>query len=138
MRFWDTSAIVPLLLEQPASRGARECLAEDPVMAAWWGTPIECWSAVARLRREGRLSAEEEAGVHALLEQLRESWVEVLPSEEVRERARRLLRVQTLRAADALQLAAALVCAGSPPESGFVALDERLREAARREGLPTP
>jgi hypothetical protein len=41
-----------------------------------------------------------------------------------------------LRAADALQLAAALVwCQGDPLQHGFVCLDQRLREAARREGF---
>lgn len=135
MRFWDTSAIVPLLLEQPASGRARELLAEDPAMAAWWGTPIECWSAAARLRREGRLSAQDEAAVHALLEHLHDAWVEVLPSEEVRKRALRLLQIHALRSADAVQLAAALTCAGSPGGAGFVAFDERLRGAARVEGL---
>ncbi len=138
MRFWDTSAIVPLLLEQPTSARARELLAEDRMIAAWWGTPIECWSAIARLRREGRLTPEDEATVEGFLEQLRESWLEILPSEQVRERARRLLRVHTLRAADAVQLAAALTCAGSPPDASFVAFDERLSEAARKEGLSTP
>lgn len=135
MRFWDTSAIVPLLLEQPASGRARELLAEDPAMAAWWGTPIECWSAAARLRREGRLSEQDEAAVHELLKDLHDNWVEVLPSEEVRKRACRLLQVHALCPADAVQLAAALTCAGSPGGAGFVALDERLRSAARAEGL---
>ncbi len=87
------------------------------------------------MRREGRLTEQEEAVVDGLLGQLHESWIELLPSEEVRDRARRLLRIHPLRAADAVQLAAALTCAGSPPESGFVAFDERLRAAARLEGL---
>ncbi len=134
MRFWDTSAIVPLVLEQSASARARELLAEDPAMAAWWGTPIECWSAASRLRREGRLSPQDEAAVHELLEDLHETWLEVLPSEEVRTRARRLLQVHALRAGDAVQLAAALTCAGSGG-AGFVAFHERLKVAARAEGL---
>lgn len=135
MRFWDTSALVPLVIEQPASARARELLADDPDIVAWWGTPIECWSALARLRRESRLSPNEEETASSLVAELRDSWVEVLPSDDLRQRARRLLQVHALRAADAVQLAAALVSAGSPPEGGFVSFDERLREAARREGL---
>jgi hypothetical protein len=60
----------------------------------------------------------------------------VEPTDEIRETARRLLRVHALRAADALQLAAAFVAAERrPPTMTFVTLDERLRTAAAREGF---
>jgi predicted nucleic acid-binding protein len=135
LRFWDTSALVPLLLEQEATPEVRSLLAEDPEMAAWWGTAIECVSALARLRREDRLSVREEERVLDLLGILRASWLEVLPSEEVRDLAVRLLRVHSLRAADALQLAAARVWAGSARRPALVTFDERLALAARLEGL---
>jgi len=49
-----------------------------------------------------------------------------------------LLRIHPLRAADSLQLAAALTVAEQEPSSlSFVCLDQRLAEAAIREGLPT-
>ncbi len=141
MRFWDTSALVPLLLEQPMSPRIRELLREDPEIAAWWGTPAECASAAARLRREARLSVTDEDRVLELLRRLQDSWLEVLPSEEVRNRALRLLRVHSLKAADAFQLAAARVWAADPAGGAFVTLDERLALAARLEGfkvLPGP
>ncbi|MFY9343542.1 MAG: hypothetical protein WAT39_13685 [Planctomycetota bacterium] len=51
-------------------------------------------------------------------------------------RARRLLANHPLRAADACQLAAALIaCRERPDALGFVTLDSRLAEAARREGF---
>jgi hypothetical protein len=59
----------------------------------------------------------------------------VQPGDLVREQALRLLRVHTLRAADALQLAAALEWAGAPTDADFVTFDDRLREAAVREGF---
>ena len=93
MRFWDTSGLVPLLLEQEATREVEEFLAQDPDIAAWWGTPVECRSAAARLRREERLTVGEEDQVLELLDALRASWLEILPSEEVRNTAQRLLRV---------------------------------------------
>lgn len=135
MRFWDTSAVVPLLLEQEATARVEQLLSEDPEMVAWWGTPVECASAAARLRREDVLSAPGEAQALALLAVLRESWLEVLPSGEVRERAFRLVRVHPLRTADALQLAAARTWAGSAGEAEFVTFDERLALAARLEGF---
>lgn len=135
MRFWDTSALVPLLLEQDATPEVRSLLTEDPDMASWWGASIECVSAVTRLRREDRLSVREEERVLELLGMLRTSWLEVLPSEEVRDLAVRLLRVHSLRAADALQLAAARVWAGSAQRPELVTYDERLALAARLEGF---
>jgi hypothetical protein len=59
--------------------------------------------------------------------------------EAVKALARRLLRVHTLRAADALQLGAALVWASGQPQGKTLhTLDERLALAARREGFVVP
>lgn len=135
MKFWDASALVPLLLEQPLSERSRQLHAADPELVAWWGSSIECASAIARLRREARLTAAEESQARSLLTLLSASWFEVQPGDAVRAQARRLLRLHRLRAAHALQLAAALEWGGSPPEGEFVSFDERLRAAAEREGF---
>jgi uncharacterized protein len=135
VRFWDTSAVVPLLLDQEASGAVRPLLETDAEMAAWWGTPVECASAIARVRREGLITVEDEALTLDLLGVLREAWLEILPSVELREEAMRLLRVHPLKAADALQLAAVLVWAGSPRGGELVTLDEGLALAARLEGF---
>jgi len=135
VRFWDTSALVPLLLEQEATVEVGELLSQDLEIAAWWGTAFECVSVAARLRREERLTVAEEEQVLELLATLRNSWLEILPSEEVRNSAVRLLRVHGLRAADALQLAAARVWAGSTNRAELVTHDERLALAARLEGF---
>lgn len=138
MRFWDSSALVPLLLCQPQTALARQLLEQDGELVVWWGSPVECASAIARLGREGHLTAKAEQDARSLLDALRRSWFEVQPGDAVRTQALRLLRFHPLRAADALQLAAALEWAGSPPEGDFVTLDGRLREAAQREGFGTP
>ncbi len=135
MRFWDASAIVPLCLDQPHSPAMRAFLAEDQAMTVWWGSLIECWSAFARLRREGGLPPDEEEAAKSLLAILQEAWTEIQPSEQVRLQAGRVLRLHPLRPADALQLAAAIVWAGNPPSGEIVALDSRLLSAARLEGL---
>jgi predicted nucleic acid-binding protein len=135
MRFWDTSGIVPLLIDQPASRRVRQLFREDPAIIVWWMTPVECWSAIARLRREHVFGVADEEAARAHLEELRQGWAEVLPSEDVREAAGRLVRVHGIRAADAMQLAAALLWSGSPVGSEFVTLDDRLRHAAVLEGF---
>ncbi len=135
MKFWDSSALVPLILEQPRSTEARDLLEEDDEIVAWWASSIECASAIARLHRDGQLNASAVRDARALLDMLRKSWFEVQPGDAIREQALRLLRVHPLRAADAMQLAAALEWAGAPPEGDLVTFDERLREAAVREGF---
>jgi predicted nucleic acid-binding protein len=138
MRFWDSSAIVPLLVPEAMSRSAQALFAADPVAFAWWGTELECLSAVCRRQRSGALSDELASDAVVRLNALRAGWHEVEPGEEVRESARRFLRVHDLPTTDALQLGAAFYAAeGRPSTLAFVALDDRLLEAARREGFPT-
>jgi predicted nucleic acid-binding protein len=109
---------------------------DDPVMLVWWATPVECTSALARLERAEALAASDVTLALARLAELGAGWHEVQPVERVRRTAHRLLRSHSLRAADALQLAAALIAAeGDPATLVVVVLDDRLAEAARREGL---
>lgn len=138
MIFWDTSAIVPLLVAEERSAQVARLLRAEPELVVWWGTPVECLSAIARREREdmGRASAD---SARAVLAALATAWTEMLASSEVREHAGRLLLRHPLRAADALQLGAALTWAeGRPSGHRFATLDERLREAARREGFLDP
>ena len=39
---------MPLLVEQAASEGMGELRANDQKIVAWWGTRVECSSAIAR------------------------------------------------------------------------------------------
>jgi len=127
---------MPLLVEETASSAMEKALTEDPRVIAWWATTIECVSAICRLEREQSLTPE--GAVEALnnLDSLKTTWHEVQPVEQVRMTARRLLRVHPLRAADAMQLAAALAASEQRPETfTIVSLDGRLNTAAEREGL---
>ena len=137
MKFWDSSAVIPLLLVEPAREGLLALLERDPVMLAWWGTRVECTAAVARREREGALAVAEAGVALGRLLSLAAAWQEILPVESIRVTAQRLLRVHPLRAADSLQLAAAIIAAGHEPATlEFVSLDARLNEAASREGFP--
>src|SRR5688572_13084076 len=136
MRFWDASAIVPLLMAEPASRPAQVLAARDPAMLVWWGTEVECASAIARLERDGALDDPEVTQAFRRLKLLAAGWHEVDPSDAVREAAVRFMRVHPLRAADSLQLAAAFVASERRPSSlEVVTLDDRLGAAARKEGF---
>lgn len=139
MKFWDASAIVPLLVGQPTTERMHEMAVADPEMVVWWGSGVECASALARLERAAELDAAGAAQAYRRLQRLADGWQEIEPSEILRETALRFLRVHPLRAADALQLAAAFVAAEHRPANlDLVTLDRRLADAARKEGFPLP
>ncbi|GJL53387.1 MAG: hypothetical protein NPIRA02_05190 [Nitrospirales bacterium] len=136
MKFWDTSALLPICLQEPQTTQVKNLIKQDDNIVAWWGTLVEGYSAFARLRREEVLTEKDEFQSRQILTRLAGVWTEVRPSNPVRDHAGRVLLLHPLRAADALQLAAALVWSGRQTTySGFVCLDHRLREAARREGF---
>jgi hypothetical protein len=135
VRFWDSSAIVPLVIRQPQTDAVRALLEEDDAMVVWWSSHTECASAVARLRRDLAITIDAESQVLRLLRKLSETWHEVRPSEDVRAMSLRLLRTHPLRAAGALQLAAALSWAERPQGEVLATYDDRLATAARLEGF---
>lgn len=136
MKFWDASALIALVVEEPHTAAVRDIAKSDPAMVVWWGSPVECCSAFARLRRDGAVNCKEEDRMRHLVSILSDSWAEIQPGTEVRTTAERLLLAHPLRAADSLQLAAALTWAGRMTRGRhFICLDQRLREAARNEGF---
>ena len=136
MRFWDASAIVPLVTLGKETANCRNLLAKDTEILVWFLTPVEVVSALARRRRENSLDAAEFRKSKVQLAQIERRWSEVILAERVRERARRLLETHPLRAADSLQLAAALIASEENPQSlFFVTLDRRLKDAAEKEGF---
>ena len=136
MKYWDSSALFPLIVEQAATARLRRIALEDPATATWWGSTVECASAVARLAREGTLTREAQATALERLRAAMSVWTELTPSRDVREHAMRMVRVHPLRAADALHLAAALVASDFDPGTlDFVTLDSRQAEAAEAEGF---
>jgi uncharacterized protein len=135
MKYWDSSAIVSLLVKEDSTAPLRALREKDPELTIWCLTPVEIASALARRSREGLPAGQKEA-VGAGFAALSETWREVSSLELVRSRALRVLNTHLLRAADALQLGAALVACEDKPEAlSFVCVDDRLRNAARKEGF---
>ena len=136
MAFWDASAIVPLCCSQPASAQGCRLQRELKRMVVWWGTPLEARSAFARLVRDGDMTQDERSAAIKLLGQRRVAWDEILPTEKVRSLAEGLPDAHQLRAADAAQLAAALVwCRERPKQRQLVSFDDRLSAAASALGF---
>ena len=136
MKFWDSSAVIPLCLKEQMSEAVKRLIKSDEDLVVWWATRVECLSALSRRRREGVLSTSSELKAKAILSALSAEWSEIQPGELIRQRAERLLAIHPLRSADAFQLAAALIWAQeSPQDLEMVCLDQNLREAAHKEGF---
>ena len=133
--FWDSSALVPLCVREITSRQAQSHLRKlMPVV--WWGSGVEVHSAIARLHRSGKLKDAEKQGALARLDLLSRGWREILPGDSLRDLANQLLDIHELRAADSLQLAAALTwCQQRPARRTFVCGDEHLSRAAVSAGF---
>ncbi|MBI1726201.1 MAG: type II toxin-antitoxin system VapC family toxin [Candidatus Rokubacteria bacterium] len=136
MRFWDTSALIPLIVAERGTALAERLLRDDPAVVVWTLTRVELLSALARRRRE------EPAAARRLLDAKREilaawpRWSEVTAVEVVRRHAERVVDTHAIRAADALQIGAALVAAGDDPAAlEFVTFDQPQAAAAEREGF---
>ena len=136
MRFWDSSALIPLVLAERSTTRVKRWLREDPDVIVWTLSRVELLSALARRRREEPESAPQRLAARRDLLGAWEQWSEVTAVELVRRYAERVVETHPLRAADALQIAAALVAAeGDPATIEFVSLDRNLAEAAEREGF---
>lgn len=137
MTFWDASAVVPLLVNEGRSEVLRAEAAAQKPLVVWWGTPVECVSAVGRRERTETAGPDKATTALWTLASLASQWIEIPPTLPLRDDAQRLVRVHDLRAGDAFQLAAARIAAdGEPGALPFVTLDQRLALAAAREGFP--
>jgi predicted nucleic acid-binding protein len=135
-RFWDSSGIVSLIVRERRSGVAKAWVAEPWGIVVWWTTPVECASALARLVRDRKLEPADVPAAALRLKQIADRWVEVEPSADVRETAQALVGRYPIRAADALQLAAARTYSGANASAvEFVTFDTRLGNAAREEGF---
>lgn len=134
MRYWDASALVGLCVAEETTTALRRLAAGGIV--TWSVSAVEIASAIERRAREGSLTGAERAAARNALSELEAAWTEISSLGPVRERALRLVASHPLRAADAMQLAAALVAvADRPAGHAFVCTDTRLRDAAAREGF---
>jgi predicted nucleic acid-binding protein len=136
MRYWDTSALVPLVVDEPGTALVRSWLREDPQVVTWGLTRLEIVSAVERRLREGSITEGQRREALSRFTTLADAWGEIVDLLAVRARAVPLVARHPLRAADAVQLGAAIVAAeADPPSLAFACLDRDLARAAEREGF---
>jgi hypothetical protein len=136
VKFWDTSALVPLLVDEPTTGSAHDLLVRDSSVVIWMLTSVELLSTIGRLGRQA-------AGLDDLLPSLRSAATDLVSRcaivteiDGARRRAERLVGVHAVAAADALQVGAALVaCEDHPERLDFVTLDTQLARCAQLEGF---
>lgn len=134
--FWDTSALIPLIFHQSNSAQARQWARVHRPLVVWWGTYVESFNTIARLRREGALTQTQFDQAYQRLQVLRRSWVEIAPTSRIFDLAEKVLLPHSLSSADGLQLAAALAwCGEQPRRHAFVCADKKLSEAAKKTGF---
>jgi uncharacterized protein len=134
--FWDSSAVLPLLIHDAFTSRSRHLLRLYPKMVFWWGMPAEVHGALVRLFRGKRITREAlDAGLYHL-QQLRLRCQEIQPVDRVRELAEECLDRFQIRSADALQLAAAMIwCHQKPRNRLFICYDSELTLAAQHCGF---
>lgn len=133
--FWDSSALVPLCVHQGITPRA-VLLYKKHEVVVWWAAAVEIASGLARLARMSHITPADYAKAGKLAATLSDTWSVIQPSENVRATALRIVDHYDLRAADSLQLAAALEwCGGTPHGRVFLTADQKLREAAFLAGF---
>lgn len=136
MRFWDSSALLPLLVADQATDWLATELRRDLAVVAWWGTPVECAAVLGRMEQQHQLSRDAVRTALTRLDTARRQWIEVPPIEDIRRQSMRLLRAYPLGIDAAMQIAAAIIAADFiPADLPFVTLDGAQAEAAEREGF---
>ena len=133
--FCDSSSLVPICIVQRPAAAMRNLVSRYRFVV-WWCTPVEIRSAFARLVRTGELTSAEHAKAQKYLDLLRLSWREMQPTEALRTHAESLVDRFPLKAADSLQLAAALAwCGDNPQGRAFISGDKQLLTAATQLGF---
>jgi predicted nucleic acid-binding protein len=139
MQFWDSSALLPLVVRQrPFSDRCRRAFGGEASRAIAFLARVECRSAIERLAREGILDTRARRRSLTKIDKLVAAFDIVTFSAEVEARALALLGRHPLRALGALQLGCAQGLAprratDTLPE--FVCCDRKLAEAAAAEGF---
>ena len=134
MKFWDSSALVPLVADETTTEILSAIAFDDPDIVVSPITPVEVDSAVWRKARQMRDDVARQRS-HRRLAALRSQWRVVEDYREILEEARNMVARHGLRAADAIQLASAMVTRGGAVLT-LVTRDEELATAARAEGFP--
>jgi len=134
--YLDTSALVKLYIEETGSQEVKRAVEEARIISTSRVAYVEAMSAIARKYREGELSDEEQDQIARDLDRDWDNCFVVEVSEGVTKLGGELTSRHPLRGFDAIHLASALLLQNRTRlEVSFFCFDERLKTAAKAEGL---
>ncbi len=131
----ESSAVLAWILGEPAAGSVRAALARAERVVTSALTATECGRAIARGRREGRLSGAEHLAALRLLDVAERNWDVHALSDRVLARARGEFPVEPVRTLDGLHLATAVLLQEGLGRLTMLSFDERIRANAERLGL---
>jgi len=137
MLYWDTSALFAFVIAEKHSGQIRDQVAKQGVSATYTAiiTPLEFESAIQRRLSERTLNLREADRARLFGVDFRKRAYLVPLDQNALDTALHLQKIYGLRPGDAIQLASARLGTDNPSRVRFLCLDERLTEAAKREGF---
>ena len=133
----ESSAVLAWLLGEDQGPRVRQILADASLVLASDLTLVECDRVLIRAAALGELTEGDAATRRAHLTTAAAHWHLLRVGSEVVDRARQPFPGEPIRTLDALHLASALVARAAVPDVEVLTLDDRIRAAATRIGLPT-
>lgn len=132
----ESSAVLAWLLEQEHGDISADKLGRANLVIASDITLIECDRVLIRAVALDELQESEAIQRQTRLNAVSARWTLLSLDEEIIERARRPYPAQPIRTLDAIHLASALTARKAVPDLHILSLDDRIRKAADRLGLP--
>ena len=132
----ESSAPLAWLLEQEHGARVADAFASADLVIASELTLIECDRILIRAVVLGELHEADAVDRQARLNAVAARWTWLALDEEIIERARRPFPVEPVRTLDAIHLASALTVRKAVPDLAILTLDNRVRQAANRLGIP--
>lgn len=137
MLYWDTSALFAFLIAERHSAKLRAFIQAQGTSSAYTAmiTPLELESAIQRRLTERSLTLREADTARLFGVEFRKNAFLVPLDQNALDTALHLQKIYGLRPGDAIQLASARLGTDNPSRVSFLCMDEKLTEAAKREGF---
>jgi len=132
----ESSGVLAWLLDEAAASAVRQHLAKADIVIASDLTLIECDRVLIRAAALGDLTEADAASRRAHLTTAAAHWNILRISSEIVDRARQPFPGEPIRTLDAIHLASALVARSAATGLEVLSLDDRIRAAAKKLGLP--
>ncbi|PWU13136.1 MAG: hypothetical protein C5B49_15160 [Bdellovibrio sp.] len=140
MLYWESSALVASLIAEKETNRVRLYSINTGDLRSYTAiiTPLEVESAIQRRLKEQSISSKLADKTRLSITEFRQQAYLIVADQNVLDIALHIQKIYRLRVADALQLASARAGTENPSKVHFLCLDEKLNEAAKREGFKVP